>query len=47
MKDKGLLAENVVSSSVNFFRHENKNQFKLLKDLISTKALEIVLKFSN
>ena len=47
MKDKGLLAQNLVSSLVNFSRHENKNQFKLLKDLISTNALEIVIYFLN
>ena len=37
MNDKGLIAPTLASSLVNLFKPENKNQFRLKKDLNSTK----------
>ena len=37
MNDKGMIAPYLASSLVNLFKPENKSQFKLTKDLSSTK----------
>ena len=37
MNDKGLITPTLASSLVNLFKPENKSQFRLKKDLISTK----------
>ena len=37
MNDKGMIAPYLTSSLVNLFEPENKSQFRLLKDLNSTK----------
>ena len=46
MNDKGIIAPNLASSLVNLFEPENKSQFRLLKDLNSTKLNNFKIKES-
>ena len=43
MNDKGLIAPYLASSLVNLFKSENKSQFRLTKDLNSTKMIDFLI----
>ena len=43
MDDKGMITSFLASSLVNLFKHENKSQFRLKKDLNSTKMNDFLI----
>ena len=43
MNEKGMIAPYLASSLVNLFKPENKNHFRLLKDLNSTKLNDFLI----
>ena len=46
MNDKGMIAPHLTSSLVNLFKPENKNRFRLLEDLNSTKMNNLLINTS-
>ena len=46
MKDKGILAPHLASSLLNLLKPENKSQFRLIKDLNSTKIKDFSINTS-
>ena len=43
MNDKGIIAPTLASSLVNLFKPENKSQFRLKKDLTSTRMNDVLI----
>ena len=47
MNDKGMIAPYLASSLVNLFKPENKSQFRLRKDVNSTKMNDFLIQGKN